>query len=351
MADVEIAQAPDLGIGPAPESPDDTPEEQRPPMFAPESAESVPSDGVPGAQKEGPAESKESGSEDGKQKPKEPEPFDWKKVDFRRTKPEDVPEEHRPEYEAMLKQFKAVQGDSTRRLEDVTRRERAVDAKLQRVESLIDRLEKTPAATTQAPAKAAAEAAEQVQEEVDDLLANPELDDETRDAVKLMDTRAQKAVAKVQSALDNLMEKLKVVDQIAPTIQQMTNKQKADVEQARNALIMEAVDVYGSDIDTYSTEIRDAMGWDSNSNPIPGRVPWQNRATGKSHTPKTLYELFSGKTAQAALSARQEDEEIKGEAKKKAAGVPASASPKPKDGKLSESEGRSAVKALGFGAN
>lgn len=320
----DVAEAPeDLGLGPAPESPGKTTE--RAPLFSgDELAEPAPSQSAPDTSDSPAAET---------------EAFDWEKVDFRRAKEDDVPETQRPLFRALQKQVRAAQGDRTRELQDIQRREQALNERWQRVEALerrIDTMQQQPKPMTAAERRKVAE-----------LLNDPSTDQDTRQALMLVDEllkeRFQELVGDRFKDLDELKQ---IFPQVQQAVSQMTQAQRNDHLKVLQTQVVEAQGAYGDDINQYSDDIRVLMGLDGNWMPV--GAPRTNRATGKPYTVKEAYELFAGITAQKAQEAREQDRQIRTQSKR-AASSPSSTTKAPPTGALSESEALSQIRNLGFG--
>lgn len=323
-----VADAPGLGIGPAVPDPDKKAPVQ-PVIFAPDESSSEPPTT--------PTETPKAGTADAK-------PLDWTKVDLRRGKPEDVPAEHRPAFEHLQKQNREMLAENSRRDQDIRQREQQLEDRMRRLEDVERRLSTAPATpATQAEAKGA-------EKKVSEMLADPELDTDTRSALQLMKHYFTELIEEL-----GVTTRLKRLDEVLPAFEKLTAEQQQANINGLLEQINAAIAEYGDEINEYTTEIREDLGYDLDTPGPRGESRWKqvrkpriNRATGEPHTVKTLYEFHSGKTFMKATSARAEDARIREGAKKKAAPTSDAKTP-PDSGKLTEAEGLSQVRELGFG--
>tara|TARA_Y100000310_G_scaffold338655_1_gene428959 strand:- start:1444 stop:2415 length:972 start_codon:yes stop_codon:yes gene_type:complete len=319
----EELEAPEIGVGPtqAPAASEEPSGEGTPSLLAPEEeAAPAPPSPEPDA---GPA----------------PE-FDLKTVDFRRDKPEDWPDEYREALTHQQNQFKAVQGDRGRELSDFQRREESLDARERELNERESRVNQAPPPAATPPEGAPDK---RTLEQMEDMIDDPNTDQNTRNALKLVTTAMKEEMAEALAPIQKTLESYSDVEQ---AVTSMTGKEQQDHLDALQGQINEAVDAHdAADIDRYSDGIRRLIGVDEKYARV--APPMLNPATGEAHTVLSAYEALSGITGAAAALARTEDQEIRDEAKEGAAELPAVGSPPGEP--LSEAEIRAQVKALGFG--
>jgi len=306
------AEAPAVGIGPAPASPDT---QGDPAPFMVPGSDLAPS----------------APSQDGPEPDTAPaEAFDWTSVDLRRTKAEDVPEKYRPAFTKMQQQYKAAQADTSQRVEDLRRREQALETQQHRILSLQEQLSRP-----QTPAQQA-----KVRESFSDILQKPDLEQDTRAALSLFDGELQDRLEKAIGPLKALADR---VPQLEQTIYQLTLKDR-DAQVRNFALeVDEARAVYGDDVDAHAEKILRLRGLDRTLNQV--AAPEINPVTRKPYTVSELTAIFNGTTAVVAQGARSEDASIRGAARSSARSAPATPGPSG-TGKLSEAEARAEVRSI-----
>ena len=318
----EIAEAPELGIGPQIPDPTHKPEPP-PPLFGTEVKAVVPPESDKDKPEVGPAETPA---------------WDWSKADPRRGKPEDVPEEHRKEFSRLQRLFKEVQGERDRQGADLRRREQAASERERRVEALERRLTTLAEQPAQTPATKAK--ADVTTKKISEILeeAKAAEDDDTENAISIMRQVVDEAFE------EKLGDRITKIDQALPVIESLNTTKEQERVGAISTQLTEAQEKHGKEeVDAYSNEILDALGLDARWNRV--REPWTNRATGQPHTIMSLYEWFSGKTAAEAEAARDEDGQLR-EGKKKQV-PPGSPKPTPPaSAQLSEAEALKQIKAL-----
>lgn len=331
------ADAPDIGIGPA--NPETTQKEQTPPATF-----LAPPESTPAATLESSPEKPEKAGPS--------KPIDWTKVDFRRGKETDLPEEHREEFRRRQEDWKAYQSENSRREADLRRREQEIESRERRNEEHTKRLEAIETRLSSAPStEATKDKIEQTQEQIDDLLAQPDLDPDVKDAIQMVDKR-------LDFKLKQINDKLKLLEDTLPKIETLTQaqQQEARTRQAQDRAefvkqIQDARDLYGEDIDAYSDEIAERCGyqWDAKAGQwVRFRAARTNRATGEPHTVMSAYEHEAGITARKAAALREEDEKIRKKAKSGALPASTSSTP-PATGDLTETDARAMARELGFG--
>lgn len=323
MPEESVVDAPDIGLGNPSETPDTSEQVAEGGLFAPEPDASAPSSDA--------ADSPNASTAD--------TDFDWDKVDLRRARPEDVPEQYRPQFKVMQKQVKAMQAESTRQMQDLQRREQDLQSRSSEMETLKQQIAQLQQAQQQPMT------AEQKQK-VAQLLNDPNTDAETRQALMLVDTLLQE---RFQELVGDKLAKLEELQGVVPQFQQfvdtMTKQQYKAHFDGLATQVQEAKADHGDDVNAYADDIKRIMGLGEDW--MPSGRPMINRATGEPYTIKSAYEFLSGKTAQQSQQARAEDLRIRTEAKKSVSQGPASTAP-PNNGGLSESELDAELGKLGW---
>lgn len=327
----EEPDASGVGItGPAPTDSNGTPEaepERPSPLFAPD----FDPDPAPGT----PADPPKDASDD----PAGPaEDFDWATVDFRRAKKEDIPKEHQGAFEQIQKQFKAVEGERSREINS-QRTERAIESQQRRIDELVQRLDKQPSG--------AGEKAQAEKRRVRDLLDDPGLEAEDRSALMLMDRMIDEKVAEI---VGDRLQKVDAISTEMPALKQSLagisqTRQREHLENVARQVMAVKAD-YGDDVNQYGEHLRIGLGLDESWQPVQGRQPLMNPATGKPHDVRSLYELYSGKIAERATAARAEDADIKKTAKRKAASPTGASTVPSASSRLSRAEAISQIKSM-----
>lgn len=328
MPDEIIGDSDDLGIGPTIQDPaqKDTPAPPPAPLLAPpqEKSQAAPPESAPDDQKTG-----------------LPEKVDWSKVNFRRGKETDVPESHREEFRHRQREWREYQAENSRREQDISRREQDLEARQHDLETRMSRLEQIEKRLSEAPPTPTNQAeAGRAARRVSDMLKDPELDEDTRSALELM----QQAFEELWT--ERMGDRLEKIDKIVPRIEQMEVNEAQTFRTNLRSQIDEAEALYGTDINEYTVLIRRALGLSSQWKQVD--EPIINPATGQPHTVTSLYELFSGITARKAATMRAEDADIRDSFKKAAAPAASRPSP-PATGDISESEARAELRSAGFG--
>lgn len=330
----------DSGLGIGPTSPDPAKQDSPPPapMLAPPAEQP-------------PAESPERASDEPKDGLPKSEDVDWKKIDFRRGKETDVPEAHREDFRRRQKEFREWQAENSRRDEDLRRREEAMERRQRDLDARLGRLEQIEKRLATDPASITKKEGEKAADDIEDILSRADLEDDVREAVTLMDQRIELALRKLK-----VPDRLNRIDEeVLPRFEKMTQDEVLGEQRGIQTQINEAHDLYGDDINRYTMRIRDALGYvedtSPNGRPIWKRVkaPWTNDATGQPETVTTLYEQFSGIAARRAAAMREENGNIKDDAKRNARPPAPSARKAPPTHDLSESEARAEARLLGFG--
>lgn len=311
--------APEVGIGPASESPDKgarTPQA----LFSPSDdfTPSAPSEGAPETPASGPADD-----------------FDWSTVSLRRTKIEDVPERYRPAYRKMQDEFRAVQGDTDRRVTDLTRREQQIENERQRLLVIQEQMSRptTPAAAVKAQ-----------REGIRDMLKRPDLDQDSRQALTLIEDELSERINEAVKPYKDIAD---LVPQLQAQVQQLNRGQQENRVRAIALQVEEANALYGAEnVTQYTPQILVMMGLDGQLNQTAQHQV--NPATRKPYTVAELVSLFSGLTAEAAQGARTEDANIRKTSKASVKASPPVPGPAGA-GQLSRREALDGIRALGFG--
>ena len=317
----EEEEAPELGIGPLVESPeDDAAAASVPRDFA---EDSVPSNASPNETQNGSA----------------PEAFNMATVDFRRVDLNTIPEGPDRDIAANIQQqIRAAQPEGQDRAQELARREAQLNeqqAQLLEVQrSLVERQPMTPEETQES------------RDIVAEALADSSLNANQRKGLEFMQTainqmeeRLDSKYAAVPDEVNDLKARVEGVEHTA--IDQGQADFLAQAETARKS--------YGDDIDNYAGFIRLNLGVDNENNLVRGASPQINPATGQPHTVQSLYELVTGRTQQLATNMRAEDSEVRKAQRTLAAGTPPQAPRAPTNPNMSESEVLAEVRELGFG--
>ena len=319
----EELEAPELGIGPLIESPEDQAAETSVPRDFAE--DSVPSNMSPDDPQNGSA----------------PEAFNMATVDFRRVDLNTIPEGPDREMAANIQQqIRASQPEGQDRAQELARRETQLnEQQAQLIETqrmLVEQHPMTPQETQES------------RDVVSEALAEPSLNANQRRGLEFMQTainqveeRLEAKYAKVPEVVDDLQVRMEGVE--STTVNQGQNDFLTQSEAARKA--------HGDDIDNYAGFIRLNLGVDNENNLVRGTKPQINPATGKPHTVQSLYELVTGRTQTLATNMRAEDNQVRTEQRTLAAGTPPQAPRGPANPKMSESEVLAEVRELGFGGS
>lgn len=317
----EDLEAPELGIGPLIESPE---EEASASLGTQDVADStVPSNVSPESA---------DGSAD--------EPFNMASVDFRRVDLSTIPEGADRELAANIQQqIRSGQGEASDQAQNLAHDrallndERAQLLDLQK--TLINKESMT------------AQEVDTASNRLDAALNDPSLNANQRKGLTFMqevvndvkeELRAEFGVG--STVLDELKSKVEGFETTA--INEGQQEFLYQAEDARNA--------YGDDIDNHATFVRLNLGIDNENNRIPGVNPQVNPATGTAHTVQSLYELVTGRTQMLADSLRAEDSQVRVDHKTLAAGTQPQAMKIAPNDSPSESEVLQEVRALGFGS-
>ena len=318
----EDLEAPELGIGPLIESPEDDAAEASVPRDFAEG--SVPSNMSPDAPQDGSA----------------PEPFNMATVDFRRVDLNTIPEGPDRDMAANIQQqIRSAQPDGQSRAEELARREAQLNeqqAQLLDVQkSLVERQPMT------------AQETQESKDVVSEALSDPSLNANQRKGLEFMQTaisqmeeRLEAKYSAVPDTVDDLRARVEGFESTA--VSQGQNEFLSQAEAARKS--------YGDDIDNYAGFIRLNLGIDNENNLVRGVKPQIDPATGKPHSVQSLYELVTGKTQTLATSMRAEDSQVRTGQRALAAGTPPQAARAPANPNMSESEVLAEVRGLGFGA-
>uniref|UniRef100_A0A6M3L1U5 Uncharacterized protein n=1 Tax=viral metagenome TaxID=1070528 RepID=A0A6M3L1U5_9ZZZZ len=325
----EENDAPVSITGPAPTDPDGSPavEPERPsPLFAPDSD---PARETPSAPSEDAPDDSNGPAED----------FDWATVDFRRARKEDIPEPYRAAFEKIQNQFKAVQGERNREINE-QRTEQAIANQQRRIDELVQRLDRQPSDGVERRAEAE-------KRRVRDLLNDPDLGGEERSALMLMDRMIDEKVADI---VGDRFQKLDAISAEVPTLKRSVEgiaqtRWREHLEGIARQVMAVKAD-YGDDVNQYAEHLRIGLGLDESWQPVSGRTPLVNPATGKPHDVRSLYELYSGKIAERATVARAEDASIKKGAKRNAASPSSARTAPAASSRLSRAEALSQIKSM-----
>lgn len=203
--------------------------------------------------------------------------FDPSSVDIRTTKIEDIPEQHRPYFEPAYAALKQLESGATKRDQDLQDQLKQAETAEQEWRNRIEGLAQGPAVPDPQATALQSQIAEMTPEQ-------------------------KQGVDVVQQLIRSEMKQLSMlpesVQQLAAVVQQMQQGQQASQQQQIVQQVAEARTAHGDDVDNWA-------------NQIGALVAQTNPLTGANYTVRESYELLSGKTAQAAQSARQTDQQVR----------------------------------------
>ena len=317
----EDLEAPELGIGPLIESPE---EEASATLGTQDVADST----VPSTL--GPDSANGSAYE----------PFDMASVDFRRVDLATIPEGADRDLAAHIQQqIRSGQGDASDQAQSLAN-DRAL---LNEERAQILELQKTLINKEPMTAQEADTAANRL----DTALNDPSLNANQKKGLTFMQEVVNDLKEEMRAefgggseAFDELKSKVDGFETTAVNEGQKEFLSQADT--ARKA--------YGDDIDNHATFVRLNLGIDNENNRIYGVNPQINPATGTPHTVQSLYELVTGRTQTLADNLRAEDSQVRVTQRNLAAGTQPQAPKIAPNDKPSEAEVLQEVRALGFGS-
>ena len=240
--------------------------------------------------------------------------FDPNAVDIRRTKLEEIPDQHRPYFEPAYKALKDLEAGATKRDQDLADAQQRASAAEQEWRDRIQQIAAPPPPTHA--------------EQLESTLAN-DLTDEQRQGVDMV---RQIIAAETQPLIQSLQQ----MQGIVPTVQQWQQQQEQDSQNKLSEEIVDARSEYGDDVENYASQIAALI---NTSNP-------QSDAP---YTVREAYELVTGKAQAAANNARKTDAEVRAATKSQItspSGTPIVTHEG--DGDLSIAQTRAELEALGF---
>lgn len=241
-------------------------------------------------------------------------PFDPSSVDIRRTKLDEIPENHRAYFEPAYKALKNLESGYTKRDQDLAEAQRRAETVEQEWRDRIQQIAAPPQPTQ----------AEQLNEQ----LSGSHLNEEQRQGVEVV---RQLIAAETQPLLAALDEMKTVV----PTVQQWQQQQEVQSQEKLASEIADAKGAHGEDVENYGEQIAALI---NTVNPL----------TKAPYTVRESYELVTGKAQQAANVARQTDADIRQATKSQITTPATTAVSHDGGGDLSIAQARAELEALGF---
>jgi hypothetical protein len=240
--------------------------------------------------------------------------FDPSSVDIRRTKLDDIPENHRAYFEPAYKALKNLESGYTKRDQDLADAQRRAEAVEQEWRDRIQQIAAPPEPTEA--------------EQLDEQLSGSHLNEEQRQGVEVV---RQLIAAETQPLLAALNEMQSVV----PTVQHWQQQQEQQSQNALSAEIADAKEAHGDDVEEYGEQIA-------------ALINTVNPQTGATYTVRESYELVTGKAQQAANNARQTDANTRQATKNQITSPQSTVVSHEGQGDLSIAEARAELEALGF---